>query len=341
MVGDGVAAQAGDLAVLGGGELHVHVEVARERRGRQVLDAVLDPFHRQPGDDGGDDGADIARIGADLVAEAAADIGRDDVDLVLGDLGDQRAHGADDVRRLEGAPQRQLALDLVEGGDALAGLERAGVHARIGDHLLDLDVGLVEGGVGRGLFAGLPVEDVVVVLARPVRAFLLVLDVLADEGRVGVHRLHRIDVAGQPLVFDLDRVGAVGGGVAVGGDDEGDLLVLEQHLAVGQHHLHVAGERRHPGEVDALEFLGGEHGEHARHLQRLGRVDLLDAGVGMRRAVEIAVQHAGQFQVVDIIALALGEADVLDALAAAAHAFQLFGAFGGGGGLVVHSAASC
>ncbi len=86
VVGDGVAAHRRHLAVLGGGDLHVHVEVAGERRRRQILDAVLDPFHRAAGDDRGDDRADIARIGADLVAEAAADVGGDDVDLVLGDL---------------------------------------------------------------------------------------------------------------------------------------------------------------------------------------------------------------------------------------------------------------
>jgi hypothetical protein len=30
-------------------------------------------------------------------------------------------------------------------------------------------------------------------------------------------------------------------------DNEGNLLVLEQHLAVGEQHLRVAGERGHPG----------------------------------------------------------------------------------------------
>ncbi len=46
----------------------------------------------------------------------------------------------------------------------------------------------------------------------------------------------------------------------------------------------------------------------------------------MRRADKIAVQHARQFDIVDIIALALGEADVFDALALAAHAFEGGGA---------------
>ena len=56
-----------------------------------VVLAVLDPFHRPPGHDRRDDRADVARIGADLVAEATADVRRDDVDLVLWDLRDSDA----------------------------------------------------------------------------------------------------------------------------------------------------------------------------------------------------------------------------------------------------------
>jgi hypothetical protein len=62
--------------------------------------------------------------------------------------------------------------------------------------------------------------------------------------------------------------------------------------------------------------------QYARHLQRLVAIDRLDPRMRMRRADEIAVQHARQFQIVDIIALALREAGVLDALALAAHAFE-------------------
>ena len=60
----------------------------------------------------------------------------------------------------------------------------------------------------------------------------------------------------------------------------------------------------------------------------------------MRRSDEIAVQHARQLQVVDIIALALREADVLDPLALAAHAFEFGFALFPRGSHVVHSAAS-
>ncbi len=263
------------------------------------------------------------------------------MDLVLRHGGDQRHHGADDVRGLERAVDREVAGDLVEADDALAGFERAGVHALVAQEVLGRHLGLGEGGVGQLLVADLPVEDVVVVLARSVGAVLLVLDVLAQDRRVVVHRLERIDDDRKGLVLDLDEVGGVGGDIAVGGDDEGDLLVLEQDLAVGEHHLDVAGERRHPGEIDALEVLGGQHREHAGHGLGLRGVDLHDPGVSMARAMEVAVQHPRQLDVVDVIALALGEAHVLDALALAAHALEFFGALERSGkGGVVHSAAS-
>ena len=185
-----------------------------------------------------------------------------------------------------------------------------------------------------------PGEDVIVMLALAVGAVGLVLQILADHRRAVRHGLERIDIDRQRLVLDLDQFDGVGRGLAAFGDHEGDFLVLEQHLAVGEHHLHVAGQRRHPGEVDGFQHLGGQHRDDAGHRRGLGGVDLLDAGVAVRRAHQVAVEHAGQLQIVDVIALALGEADVFDALSLAAHAFEFFGAFGGGGGHVVHSAAS-
>ena len=244
------------------------------------------------------------------------------------------------MRSLKRAPQCQFALDLVERGNALAGLERARVHARIRNKLPDRDVGFGKRRVGRRLVAGLPREDVVVVLALAVGTVGLVPEVFADHRRVRRHGLERIDVDRQRFVFHFDQIGGVRRHITVLGDDEGDFLVLEKHLAVGQNHLNVAGERRHPGEVDSLQRFGSQYRDDARHRRGLRGVDLLDAGVAVRRAVEVAIEHAGQLQIVDVIALALSETDVLDALALAAHAFELGGAFGGGGGHVVHSAAS-
>ena len=67
---------------------------------------------------------------------------------------------------------------------ALAGLERAGMDALVAQQVLGRDLGLDEGGVGQLAVADLPVEDVVGMLARPMRAVGLVLDVLAQDRRV-------------------------------------------------------------------------------------------------------------------------------------------------------------
>ncbi len=143
------------------------------------------------------------------------------------------------------------------------------MHALIGDQLLDGDIGLLESGVGDILVAHRPLEDMVVVLARTVRAVGLVLDIFAQHRRIRIHRLEWIDQRRQRFVLDFDRSNAVIRRVAIGRHHEGDFLILKQHLAVGEHHLHVTGQRRHPGEVHRLQRLGGDHRENARHFQSL------------------------------------------------------------------------
>jgi hypothetical protein len=93
-------------------------------------------------------------------------------------------------------------------------------------------------------------------------------------------------------------------------------------------------------QAERLQIGRGEHGDHAGQRLRLAGIDLPDPGMAVGRADEIAVQHAGQLQIVDIVALALGEADVLDALALAAQSLQALGALLGGQRHLVHSAAS-
>src|SRR5262245_47463085 len=142
------------------------------------------------------------------------------MDLVLGNFRDERAYRADDVWGLKRSPQRELALDLVERCNALAGLEWARMHAWIDNQFLDRNVSLRECRVGCYLVAGLPVKDVVVMLSLAVRTFGLVLDILADDRRVICHCLERIDVDRQRLVFYLDQVGSVGCNIALLCDHE-------------------------------------------------------------------------------------------------------------------------
>ena len=305
VVGDHVDLGAGDLPVLGADAAAHHV-VAREARGHQVLGAVLDPLDRLARDDRADDRADVARIDGDLVAEAAADVVGHDPDHVLGQAGDLRVDGAVEVGGLVAVVDVELTRLRVHVGDHAAGLERRRVAARI-DHVpLDDDVGLGEDAVALLRVAGLP--------ERAGEVVGLVGLVVADQRRVGVERLARVDDRGQRLVLDVDQRQRVARRVAVLGDDEGDLLALEADLVAGEHGLGVVGDRRHPGEAERLEVLGGDHPEHLGVLERLRGVDREDLGVRVGAAQDRAVEHPRQHDVVEVGALAADEARVLLAL---------------------------
>ena len=210
----------------------------------------------------------------------------------------------------------------------------------IGNHLLDRDFALRNRCIRAGLVADLPVEDMVVMLALAVGAFCLAAEIFAQFRRVCLHRLERIDENGKLFILDFNEFARVGGDVAVLGDNESNFLILEQNLAVSQNHLHVARERRHPVELDGLQVFGSQDGDDALDGSGLARIDRFDPGVCIRRPDEIAEQHARQFDVIDILAFALREADILHPLAAATHALKFFCALFARNGYVVHSAAS-
>ena len=180
------------------------------------------------------------------------------------------------------------------------------------DVLLDMDFGGGQVGIGRGSVARFPVPGVVVGLVRAaVRA--------KDEG-VRFERLDGIHDDRQRLVVDQDGRDPVGGGIARRGDDRRDLLRLVHDGVHGEHHLHVAGQRRHPVELVALQVLAGDDGRDARDLEGFRRVDRLDLRVGVRAADDVQPQLSGQVDVLDVLALATDEPRVFLALDRVAHA---------------------
>ena len=193
VIGLGVHAHPEDLAVLAQRHLALQVDIAREAGRDQVAGLVFDPLDRPLKQDGRQDRADVAGVDRHLVAEAAADIRRDDPDHVLGQLGDQRDGRPDDVRRLRGHVDRELRGGPVEVGDRSAALDRARVRARVVQLQLGDDIGLLERGVGAGLVADLPVEDDVVGLV-----FLVVAD---NRGAFGLS-LGRVHDRRQRLVVE-------------------------------------------------------------------------------------------------------------------------------------------
>ena len=294
--------------------LPVHVEVAREAGGDQVLGPVLDPLHRPAEQQRRGGRHDVARVHRHLVAESAADVRREDPDVLLRQARDQREHGADRVRGLGRHVDRHLAGAHVHVGEAAARLQRRRMHAGVVGVQRDDRLSSGERRVGRVLVAVLPVVDVVIGLP-----FLLV----ADHGRAGFHRLLRRDDGRQRVVVHVDQLERVDRRVGVLGDDRRDLLSLEPHLVGGQDRLCVAGERRHPGQVVLGHQLAGDHRDDAGCGRRAGGVDRVDLRMGVRAAEDRHVQHPRQDDVVDVVALAADEPVVLLAADAVADPADL------------------
>ena len=178
----------------------------------------------------------------------------------------------------------------------------------------------------------------VVVLTEAVRAFGLTFKVFT-QNHVGFQRLKRVNDDGQFFVFDFNRLNAVSRCIAVIGDDVGDFLSLEQHFAVRQNHLFVARKGRHPVQTKGFKVFGCQNRNNAGNGHGRFGVDRGHTGVRIGRTYEVAEQHAVEFDIIDVAALALGKAHVLDAFARRAHALKV------GGALVLcqfvlHSAAS-
>ncbi len=250
VIGQHLHPQPEDLAGRVGRDLAVHVVVAGERAAHQVLGAVLHPLHRGAGEHQADDRAQVPGVDADLVAEPAADVRRDDLDLVFGQPGDHRVDRAVRVRGLAGGVHGELAGHAVQAGQHAAGLHRRRVHPRVEQVDLRHHVGLGERRLGRGAVAGRPVDDVVAGAAR---------NVVADQRRALGQRLPGVHQRRQRLVVHLDQAQRVTGGVVVLGDDERDLLPLEAHLVGGQHGLSVVRQRRHPGQPALGKHRAGDH----------------------------------------------------------------------------------
>ena len=157
-VGDLLHPDAEDLALLGRGQLDVVDHAAPVDGGHVVLRALLDPLHRP---------ADLAaerqrqrllRVDVQLRAEAAADVGRDDPQLRLGDAGHAGERHLRDVRDLRGRPQRELALGRDRHRQTAARLDRVRDQARLDVPLLHHDRRRVEDRLVAGA-AVAPVHD--------------------------------------------------------------------------------------------------------------------------------------------------------------------------------------
>ena len=245
--------QCGDLALAVERHLRLGDVIAAMRVADEALRALAGPFHRPAELARRPQADDLLRIDEDLRAEAAADIGRDDAQLVFGRHADEGGdHQPRDVRVLRCVPQRQAAAAGVVFGDCGARLHRIR-HQPVVDELELGDVlGVLERGVGRIGVADVPVVD------RVVRRDFV------NERRALGGGLDGIDDRGQHLVIDHHLLGGVLGLRQRIGDHHGDRVADVIGLADGdrrvRRHLHRrAVLRQHSPAADQVaELVLGE-----------------------------------------------------------------------------------
>ena len=284
--------------------------VAAMRVGQEGFRAIRRPLHRALDLLRRPDADRLFRIDEDLGAEPAADVRRDDAQLVLGrDADEGREHEAGHVRVLARRVERVVVGPEIVFADGRAGLD--GVrHQPVVD---EVDLGHVlrprEGRFRFVLVAEMPVEHGVV-------------------GRDVMHldrcfrRLGCVDNSREHVVIDHDgfrRVLRLGERL---GDHHRHVVAHIAHLALGKRRVgpclhraailgmdHPAADE--PADLVGREVVAREDGDHARHDHGRSRVDGPDRRVGMRRAEEIRVGLARSVEVVDVASLAGDETLIL------------------------------
>ena len=270
--------------------------------GLRALGGPLDrPSHLfpRPGD------GDFLRIVRDLGPEAAAHIGRHHSQLVLGNAEDEGAHEQPDhMWILAGGIQRVTVMGRVvfaDGGPRFDGVRALAVVDQFqGGHVI---------GLGKRRIGGLRVADspgettVVVQIVNRRRAF-------------GLRRFHG-DHRGEFVVVHVDSFGRVPGLLKRFGDDHGDHVAHESHLALRQYragrfvHGPAVGGESAGHAANALQVVAREHGHHAGHGPGGLRIHRAQVGVRHHGANEDRVGLARPGDIVGVVALSGQKPEIL------------------------------
>src|SRR5699024_10248101 len=103
----------------------------------------------------------------------------------------------------------------------------------------------------------------------------------------------------------------VAGRVSVIGHNKRDFLTLKPDLIGRQYGLDVIGQRGHPGEILFGHVGAGDHGSNLGMGLSYRYVDAGDSGVRHRGPEYCHMKHAGQLDVVNVVAHASDQARIL------------------------------
>ena len=256
-----------------------------------VLRAGLDPLDRPPELARGPARDQLLAVDLELGAEAAADVGGDHANVVLGQAEQQRHEQPHEVRHLGRGPERQRTRAVV--GQHAPRLDRRAGDPVVDDLALDDHVGVGE-----------PRLDVASG-QRPL-VHLVGAECLVDEWPSRERGLG-IDDRRQRFVLDDHVLDRVVDRVAVVADHHRDRIPdvvddpARQRPVLGVVDVDARRHPRHRQRRREIRRVGaGVDGVDPRSRCGGGRVDRDDLGVCLGRADERRPQHPGQRDVVDI-----------------------------------------
>ena len=220
-----------------------------------------------------------------FVAEAAADVGLDDLNVRPGTAQGLAHDAADDMGDLGGRHHDDTAVFLI--GEAAVVLDVAVLHGRRVVPALHLDESWLLNGSLIVALADIGVLEDVVGIS------------LMELGRAGLHGLLHVQHEGKLIILHLQGADALHGGHLILGDDHGDIIAVVAHMAVQQvavGHVLMAGihgpgvARR--GEAVLRHVEAGQYLHHALDRLSRGRVNGLDVAVGDSGVLDAGIQRA-------------------------------------------------
>src|SRR5262245_56534959 len=271
-------------------------------RRHQMLAAVFDPFHRLSQIDRGEGNQKIFRIKLAADAKATADIVLDEVQLALGHFEKSRDGLPIEMGQLGYAPNRQLSLAAIEGGDqtsSLQGIAGEAVYAKL---FAPGVLGVLKSFIG--------------VANRKLMDSGAIASSIFAEQDVVLQRLIDVYHRGQVFVFDLDVVERVFGNIAAFSHgqrhrlaDVADFFMRQQGLEMSFESGKLIHPNRH-GHRQRAEILEGEHLYNSRELKRVGCIDRANPRMGAWAAQDGSMKHFGQLDIVDVSCSSGNEAKI-------------------------------
>ena len=276
-------------------------------RARGVFATRFDPLHGRVQPHREVAAERLLRIDVQLRAKAAADLRRDNPQLVLGHADHGRQERPQQVRDLRRRPQRERPFAGMVRGHHGPRLDRHGRETLVVQAVLDHAVRPPEG-----------IVDVAAAQDR-LREGDVGTQLRMRERRAFPGRCLRVGHDRQRIVVDVDGVDGVACDVRIGGNRDGHRVAREIDPVVGEHgvrrRLEIRNRRRTGHEPARVVDVGaGEHGDDSGNRLRGAGIDAHNPRVRVRAAQDARMQHARQPHVVGIGADPLHQPRIFDAL---------------------------